>query len=72
MLSSAALCSARDSALVDETFNFVLTGAKDQDVYLFIAFLANNVGTRRRMAEFFMTNYDEVLLPMLGPYPNVR
>ena len=56
----AALCSATDPTLVDETFKFVLTGAKDQDVYMFIAFLANNVATRRRMSKFFMDNYDEV------------
>ena len=60
MTYSAALCSATDPTLVDETFKFVLTGAKDQDVYMFIAFLANNVATRRRMSKFFMDNYDEV------------
>lgn len=57
---SAALCSAKEPALIDETFKFVLAGAKDQDVYMFIAFLASNVITRRRMAEFFKENYDEV------------
>jgi aminopeptidase 2 len=57
---SAALCAATDDALVDETFKFILSGAKDQDVYMFIAFLANNIKTRRRMANFFKENYDEV------------
>ena len=45
---------------MDETFNFILKGAKDQDIYMFIAFLAGNIATRRRMATFFMDNYDEV------------
>lgn len=57
---SAAMCSATDESLIDETFKFLLSEARDQDLYMFIANLGSNRLTRRRMAKFTKDNYDEV------------
>ena len=64
--NSSAMCSTTDPALIDETFKFALKEAKDQDFYMFVAFLARNTKTRRRMSQFFKENYDEVcsLIPV--------
>lgn len=56
----AAMCSSSDQTLIDETLKFMMNEAKDQDVYLFIANLANNTHSRRKMATFFKDNFDEI------------
>ncbi|KAI5119981.1 hypothetical protein M0805_004426 [Coniferiporia weirii] len=53
------MCSAREKDLIDETFKFILSGAKDQDVYMFLAHLGRNRATRRQAAQFLKDNYDE-------------
>ena len=53
MLDRTALCATEDPQLTDETFDFILDGAKNQDVYIFAASLANNRRTKRRMASYF-------------------
>ncbi|KAH8117511.1 peptidase family M1-domain-containing protein [Phellopilus nigrolimitatus] len=57
---SAALCAATDPNLIDETFNIILTEARDQDVYRFIGKLSGNTVTRRQMAQWFKANYEEI------------
>ncbi|KAL5490410.1 APE2 [Sanghuangporus weigelae] len=56
----AGLCSPKDQTLIDETLKFMMTEAKDQDVYMFIANLASNVVSRRKMATFLKENYNEL------------
>ncbi|KAL5529124.1 hypothetical protein ACEPAG_5098 [Sanghuangporus baumii] len=56
----AGLCSPKDQTLIDETLKFMMTEAKDQDVYMFIANLASNVVSRRKMAMFLKENYNEL------------
>ncbi|KAJ7441762.1 leucyl aminopeptidase [Mycena galericulata] len=55
-----ALCAAEDVELVKETFRFVLSDVRDQDIMYFISGLSQNIKTRRFAANFFMDNFDEM------------
>ncbi|KAJ7468068.1 leucyl aminopeptidase [Mycena latifolia] len=55
-----ALCAADDLGLTNETFRFILSGVRDQDIMYFIGGLAQNIKTRRLAATFFMDNFEEM------------
>ncbi|KAF8162440.1 leucyl aminopeptidase [Mycena galopus ATCC 62051] len=55
-----ALCAADDLELTNETFDFILSEARDQDIMYFIGGLVQNIKTRRRAAIFFTDNFDEM------------
>ncbi|KAK7047299.1 Aminopeptidase 2 mitochondrial [Paramarasmius palmivorus] len=55
-----ALCTAEDPALIQKTFDYMLEGAKDQDVFYFFKALGQNAKTRRRLVEVFKDRYDDV------------
>ncbi|KLO10866.1 hypothetical protein SCHPADRAFT_906524 [Schizopora paradoxa] len=55
----AGLCSAQAPELVDQTFSYILTDVKDQDYYIFFAYLSGNRKTTRRVASFFEEHYDD-------------
>jgi aminopeptidase 2 len=56
----SAMGSTADPALVQETFQFILDKAKDQDVIYFFRELNTNSKARRSLAQFFEDNYDVV------------
>ncbi|KAF7351371.1 Aminopeptidase 1 [Mycena sanguinolenta] len=55
-----ALCAADDVELTTETFRFILSEARDQDIMYFIGALVKNIETRRRTVTFFLDNFDEI------------
>ncbi|ESK92478.1 leucyl aminopeptidase [Moniliophthora roreri MCA 2997] len=55
-----ALCETEDLELIQKTFDYMLDGAKDQDVYYFFVALGQNVKTRRRLVEVFKERYDDL------------
>lgn len=55
-----AMCDSRDPKLINETLEYIMTKARDQDVLYFIAGLGRNTLDRRIVVEFFKNNYDAV------------
>lgn len=55
-----ALGATQDEKLIDETQEFIMTKARDQDVIYYLAGLAGNSKARRTAADFVMKNYDAV------------
>jgi len=53
-----ALGTSQDSALLDQTFSYILTKSRDQDIIYFFRGLQSNVLARRKLATFFKDNYD--------------
>ena len=56
----AALGASPNRKLIDETFEYIMTKARDQDVIYYYGGLGNNSKARRLAAEFFKENYDAV------------
>lgn len=56
----AALGANPDRKLIDETLEYIMTKARDQDVIYYYRSLATNPKARRIAAEFFKENYDVV------------
>ncbi|KAJ6627972.1 peptidase family M1-domain-containing protein [Mycena sp. CBHHK59/15] len=55
-----AMCAAQAPELTNETFPFVLSGVRDQDIMYFIGGLAQSLKMRRRAAIFILDNFDEM------------
>ncbi|EKM55868.1 uncharacterized protein PHACADRAFT_256779 [Phanerochaete carnosa HHB-10118-sp] len=53
-----ALGASTDRSLQEETWKFITTRARDQDLYYFFAGLQGNHAARRFLAEKFKTDYD--------------
>ncbi|GLB35338.1 putative aminopeptidase [Lyophyllum shimeji] len=53
-----AMGATEDPELLSETFKFISTKARDQDVVYFFRGLSNNPKARRPMAEYVMKEYD--------------
>ncbi|GAA5967480.1 hypothetical protein JCM11641_000560 [Rhodosporidiobolus odoratus] len=66
----AALCSAEKEELVDRTIRMLLTGGevKNQDLASFIARLARNRHSKRKIWQWFQTNYDEIMKRFKGNF----
>lgn len=58
----SAIGATRDAALLKRTFDFSLSGARDQDVPSVFAGLSANKKSRRELAKFFRDNYATVCL----------
>lgn len=52
--------ATRDIELAKATFQYMMTEARDQDVYYFFGGLQANIVTRRYLTEAFKENYDKV------------
>lgn len=50
----------QDDALLEETFKFISTTARDQDVIYFFASLAMNDKARRKLTKYLQDEYDVV------------
>jgi aminopeptidase 2 len=55
-----AMGSTEDPGLMQETFQFILSKAKDQDVVHFFQGLSSNFKTRRLLVRFFKDEYNQV------------
>jgi len=53
-----AMGRTEDPVLLDQTFSYILTKSRDQDVIYFFRGLQSNLYARRKLAEFFKDNYD--------------
>ncbi|KAF7338457.1 Aminopeptidase [Mycena venus] len=53
-----AMGATRDQALLDQTFSYILTKSRDQDIMYFFRGLQANTRARRQLATFFKDNYD--------------
>nr|XP_018263637.1 aminopeptidase 2 [Kwoniella dejecticola CBS 10117]OBR85795.1 aminopeptidase 2 [Kwoniella dejecticola CBS 10117] len=57
-----ALTSPKDQGLLDRTFKMLNDGSvKDQDLYIFFFGLTANKYARRRLAEFFVSDFDVLM-----------
>ncbi|KAK4705003.1 hypothetical protein P7C70_g1199, partial [Phenoliferia sp. Uapishka_3] len=65
----AALCSSEDDALLDRTLALILSDdVKTQDIAAFFAYLSSNTSSRRKLWEFFQTNYGELMQRFKGNF----
>ncbi|KAI3616148.1 leucyl aminopeptidase [Moniliophthora roreri] len=55
-----ALCTVQDPELIQETFQYMLEGARVRDVLNFFRGLSQNIKARRRLVEIFTENYDDL------------
>ncbi|TFK42895.1 peptidase family M1-domain-containing protein [Crucibulum laeve] len=53
-----AMGATEDPQLIQETFKFITTKSKDQDIMYFFRGLSNNFKARRLLAKFFRDEYD--------------
>ncbi|KAJ7343676.1 leucyl aminopeptidase [Mycena albidolilacea] len=63
-----AMGSTRDPALLDETFSYILTKSRDQDITYSFRGLQANTHARRRLAAFFKENYDSLMTRFEGNF----
>lgn len=54
------MAAAEDPELLNETFQFILDKAKDQDVLYFFRGLSTNAKARKLLAQFVMKEYHVV------------
>ncbi|KAK2460553.1 hypothetical protein APHAL10511_007023 [Amanita phalloides] len=58
LASILAMGATEDPALIQKTFEFVMTKSRDQDILYFFRGLATNFKTRRALAVFFKDEYN--------------
>lgn len=54
--------ASQDQKLIDETLEYIMKKARDQDVIYFFTGLGDNPKSRRVLVEFFKKHYDTVCL----------
>jgi aminopeptidase 2 len=54
------MCSTKDQMIAQETLEYSMSKAKEQDVYYFFSSLSSNKATKRILAKFLQDNYDAV------------
>ncbi|KAF7322818.1 Aminopeptidase [Mycena chlorophos] len=54
-----AMARTEDAVLLEKTFSYIMKKSRDQDVLYFFRGLQGNPFARRKIPEFFKTNYDE-------------
>ncbi|KAG0705166.1 hypothetical protein DFH29DRAFT_907854 [Suillus ampliporus] len=55
-----AMCASRDEACIKETYSYILSKVRNQDIVYFINGLQTNYLTRRSCAQFFKDNYADI------------
>ncbi|KAF8212441.1 hypothetical protein K438DRAFT_1806516 [Mycena galopus ATCC 62051] len=63
-----AMGITRDPALLDQTFSYILTKSRDQDIVYSFRGLQANIYARRRLATFFRDNYDAFMIRFEGNF----
>ncbi|KAJ7109179.1 peptidase family M1-domain-containing protein [Mycena epipterygia] len=53
-----AMGTTQDQTLLDQTFSYILTKSRDQDIMYFFRGLQSNALARRQLATFFKDNYE--------------
>jgi len=66
MAAIRGMCYANDEALIQETWEYVMTKAKDQDWLYFFAGLSLNRETRRLLNKLFYENYEAIFAKFAG------
>jgi aminopeptidase 2 len=66
MAAIRAMCNSTDKALIQETWEYIMTKAKDQDWLYFFAGLSINRDTRRTLNKLFYDNYDTIFAKFAG------
>jgi aminopeptidase 2 len=60
MSAVMAMCASQDEACIKDTFTYILSKARSQDIVYFINGFQTNFRTRRSCAQFFQDNYVEL------------
>lgn len=55
-----AMCASQDEACIKDTYTYILSKARTQDIIYFINGFQTNFRTRRSCAQFFQDNYAEL------------
>lgn len=55
-----AMCASQDEACVEDTYTYIMSKARTQDIIYFINGFQRNFRTRRSCAQFFQDNYVEL------------
>ncbi|KAJ7273515.1 ERAP1-like C-terminal domain-containing protein [Mycena haematopus] len=63
-----AMGITRDPALLDQTFSYILTKSRDQDITYSFSGLQSNIYARRQLATFFKDNYDTFMKRFEGNF----
>ncbi|KAG8691051.1 Aminopeptidase 2 mitochondrial [Ceratobasidium sp. 423] len=63
-----AMTFAQDKALIERTLKYMDTSVKDQDIMYYFAGLSGNRASRRRIAEYFKENYEQLLKRFEGNF----
>lgn len=58
-----AMGATDDAALREETWEYIMTKSRDQDLFYFFVGLQENPKSRHFLAEKFKENYDDVRFP---------
>jgi hypothetical protein len=62
------MCGTQDVKLIEETFEYLLTNVRDQDVLYFFIGMQENIAARRLLAQFFKDKYDIVRFIIWGRF----
>ncbi|KAJ6547370.1 hypothetical protein B0H19DRAFT_1237927 [Mycena capillaripes] len=63
-----AMGATQDPALLEQTFSYILTKSRDQDIVYFFRGLRSNVLARPRLTTFFKDNYDALMKRFEGNF----
>ncbi|KAJ7063121.1 leucyl aminopeptidase [Mycena amicta] len=63
-----AMGRTEDAALLEKTFSYILNKSRDQDIIYFFRGLQSNVYARRKVPEFFKSNYDTFMKRFEGNF----
>lgn len=66
-MGSAAMGAYRDPKAAQETLQYALENAREQDLIYFFRGVGANRKSRRELAAFFKGNYDQVRLSVCPP-----
>lgn len=58
--AAMAMCASQDEACIKDTFTYILSKVRSQDIIYFINGFQTNFRTRRSCAQFFQDNYTEL------------
>ena len=61
------MCATGDPKLLEESFEYLHTKARDQDVMHFMSGLRENIKARKRLAQCFKEKYEIVRFKFYGP-----
>ncbi|KXN92312.1 Aminopeptidase 1 [Leucoagaricus sp. SymC.cos] len=63
-----AMCSTHDTDLLKETFEFIKTKSRDQDILQYFRGVSNNIKMRRTLITFFKIEYEMIMKRFGGSF----